>query len=510
MHFLPRQTKILAGAVALLAWAAPAQASTVSVEGDKIAIRGEGTESNYILLNVAERYEEPGVKFLQISDQVPVTYPAGTCKVFEYDDRVYCPVPAGGVIVEGGEGNDSISLFSDWDPNVPARLYGGNGKDHLQDQYNLGGARQLLDGGAGDDKLEAFVGEDVLIGGDGNDELNGGAGRDEIRGGEGNDLMYGDMYAQDWAADILDGGPGFDTGDAWYIPTSDANNPPVHITQDGVADDGRDGENDNVTSIEKLETNAPQGTFNGTDGDDQIITRSQDHKRVLNGHGGNDKLEGGYGTEQIDGGAGADAINGGYGHDTIVGGPGQDVINGDGGSYCSYYGSCNVPFGNDVIDARDGEVDQVECGVGEDTVTADAVDVVAASCEKVDRAGGSSGDGAGGGAGGGAGSGGGGAAAAAFAYKLVGKASFRRGMTFSVSCASACEVRGQLIYKGKTVGKGRKTGLAAGTVKVPVKLSKAGKKRVKRLKKGRLTLKVSVKDASGKTTTFSKAVAFRK
>ncbi len=504
---MKRKFAMGASALALAACAAApaAQASTVTVEGDKIAIRGTGTESNYFLISVSEFYDSPGVKWLQISDQVAITYPGDVCRLGgEYDDRVYCPIPSGGIIVDGGEGNDRLSLFSDFDPNIPAQLFGGGGKDKLEDQYNAAGAPRSLDGGAGDDILYGYVGNDVLIGGDGNDELDGGDGSDELRGGAGNDLMYGDRYKEDWGADILDGGPGFDTGDVWYIPSSSSNNPPVHITQDGKADDGRAGENDNVTSIEKLETNAPSGTFNGTDGDDEIITRSQDNTRVLNGLAGNDKLEGGYGTEEIDGGAGDDAISGGYGHDTIVGGPGKDVINGDGGNYCGWY-TCSVPFGNDTIKARDGEVDQIECGVGEDNVEADTIDVVAASCEKVDKAGGTT---PGGDKGGDKGQGGGDGAAVGF--KLAGKASLRSGTAFTVNCAGACEVRGQLLYKGKAVGSGKKTALAAGAVKVGVKLSKAGKKRVKRLKKAKLTLKVTIKDAAGKTTEFSQAVSFKK
>ena len=510
---MPSLKRIALAAAVVAACAAPAtvHASTVTVEaGDKIAIRGDGTESNYLLISVTEFYDQPGVKWLSISDQVPITYPAAHCKDGgEYDDRVYCPVPSGGVVLDGGEGNDTLSLFSDFDPSLPATLLGGGGKDTLQDQYNLAGPKRTLDGGPGDDKLSSYVGDDVLLGGDGNDELNGGAGSDELRGGAGNDLMYGDMYDAEWAADILDGGEGFDTGDPWYIPASDSNNPPVHITQDGVANDGRDGENDNVTSIEKLETNAPSGTFNGTEGDDEIVTRSQDHSRELNGLGGNDKLEGGYGIEKIDGGAGADAINGGYGHDTITGGPGADVINGDGGSYCSWYGSCNVPFGNDTIYARDGEVDQIECGVGEDTVEADANDVVAASCEKVDKGAPDKG-----GDGGGSGKDGGGSpaddeAAASLGFTVVGKRSLRSGVSFRVTCAAACEVAGELTYKGKKVGTGRKTSLGGGQTKVAVKLTKAGKKKLKRLKKATLTLKVSVKSASG-TTSFSRALGFKK
>jgi len=39
--------------------------------------------------------------------------------------------------------------------------------------------------------------------------------------------------------------------------------------------------------------------------------------------------------------------------------------------------SCTLPFGNDVIDARDGEVDNIDCGAGQDEVMADGADTVA-------------------------------------------------------------------------------------------------------------------------------------
>jgi hypothetical protein len=48
--------------------------------------------------------------------------------------------------------------------------------------------------------------------------------------------------------------------------------------------------------------------------------------------------------------------------------------------------SCTVPFGNDTIDARDGEADNVDCGPGEDKVLADAADTVS-GCETIERPG---------------------------------------------------------------------------------------------------------------------------
>ena len=56
----------------------------------------------------------------------------------------------------------------------------------------------------------------------------------------------------------------------------------------------------------------------------------------------------------------------------LIGGPGRDTISGDlAGGDCGPLW-CKYPFGNDTIDARDGEVDSVTCGVGTDTVLADA------------------------------------------------------------------------------------------------------------------------------------------
>jgi hypothetical protein len=85
---------------------------------------------------------------------------------------------------------------------------------------------------------------------------------------------------------------------------------------------------------------------------------------------GNDIADGGRGNDVVKGGPGNDELGGGPGNDTIDGGPGSDLI--EGGA------------GNDVIRARDGVRDSVFCGPGHDTVLADAVDYVAADCERID------------------------------------------------------------------------------------------------------------------------------
>ena len=105
--------------------------------------------------------------------------------------------------------------------------------------------------------------------------------------------------------------------------------------------------------------------------------------------GGDDRVVGEDRSEDIDGGAGNDYLEGGKGHDTLTGGPGKDIIFGDEtdtSCNASFPESC-VRYGNDVIQARDGEVDQISCGPGTDRAVVDAIDVVAADCETVERGG---------------------------------------------------------------------------------------------------------------------------
>ena len=93
---------------------------------------------------------------------------------------------------------------------------------------------------------------------------------------------------------------------------------------------------------------------------------------TMRGNGGNDILKTGDGADTIDGGVGDDEIDGGFGDDTIVGGPGRDRISADtAGGDCGPLW-CKLPYGNDSIDARDGEIDSIACGFGTDTVLADS------------------------------------------------------------------------------------------------------------------------------------------
>ena len=200
---------------------------------------------------------------------------------------------------------------------------------------------------------------------------------------------------------------------------------------------------------------------------------------TLTGLGGDDRLRGGDGPDRLDGGTGNDSLDGGFGDDAIVGGPGRDTISADlAGGDCGPLW-CKLPYGNDTIDARDGEIDSVTCGAGQDTVTADAADVVAPDCETVQR--------------GSAPAGGGSPSAGKTTTKLalVGRprlaAALRRGLTVRVTDAPV----GKLALTART----GKTVVARGSTKV-----KAGGRATVRL---RFTTKARAKLRRARSATLT-------
>jgi Ca2+-binding RTX toxin-like protein len=189
-------------------------------------------------------------------------------------------------------------------------------------EINLGGgdddttltdvtATTIQNGGDGSDLLFGGGGIDELHGGDGSDLLVGGAGDDKLFGDAGDDFLFSDEGADD-----IHGGAGIDHVDL----TS-----PAHqtLTLNDVNDDGVDGEGDNVHSdVEDADTST---------GGDRIV-----------------------------GSSGANSLVGDDGDDDITGEGGVDVLVG--------------AAGDDTIHARDGQVDHILCGPGNDVVFADAND----------------------------------------------------------------------------------------------------------------------------------------
>ncbi len=73
------------------------------------------------------------------------------------------------------------------------KLYGGDGKDHL-------------DGGKGNDKLYGGDDKDTLYGGKGNDYIEGGKGNDKIDGGSGHDtIVFSGVHSWSNGLDTISG-----------------------------------------------------------------------------------------------------------------------------------------------------------------------------------------------------------------------------------------------------------------------------------------------------------------
>jgi hypothetical protein len=225
-------------------------------------------------------------------------------------------------------------------------------------------------------------------------------GDDHLDGGTGQDTLTGDAIGDSARVghDVLDGGPGIDTIDHdWYRfdGSGGAQDPAPTVSFDGVANDGRPGERDDVIGIERIESGVPAGltptTLIGDGGAntfDLLFTNG-----VVRAGGGDDTITGSDYADALDGGAGNDHVSGGFGNDTITGGPGADDIGGDRTAGCYYgpiFGGCTIGSGNDTVYAQDGERDAVDCGPGADIAWVDAVDVTT-GCETPHVEGGPSG-----------------------------------------------------------------------------------------------------------------------
>ncbi len=363
----------------LTAVAAPAaHAASISFDGaGAMVLTAAAGESNHVMIYPAG----DGSANVDVGDYQPITAPAEKCEALA-PELMRCAIPTT-VRVSLGDGKDSWSPDRSLAFAQPAQIDGGEGDDEL---LGTNGSDVLI-GGPGNDKLSGYDGDDRLDGGDGDDTVVGGIDKDTVLGGAGTDNVAGDGF-EDAYADVVDGGPGLDTIDGdWSSRRFDAVVTPLNLTLAGGADDGRSGgaEGDDIRGVERIQENMP-GVYVGTDAREEFVVRQITTPVTMRGNGGNDILKTGDGADTIDGGVGDDEIDAGFGDDTIVGGPGRDRISADtAGGDCGPFW-CKLPYGNDQIDARDGEVDSIACGFGTDAVLADTVDIVDKDCETVTRA----------------------------------------------------------------------------------------------------------------------------
>ncbi|HWK29063.1 MAG TPA: calcium-binding protein, partial [Solirubrobacter sp.] len=273
---------VLALAAAALA-AAPAGAATITSSQGTVVYRAQPGEA----LNVTVGFVADCSGALDCVTFYGDAYTwSNVICAAQADNSVWCVLDRG-VQVVGGDGADRVSVLDADLGGFPAgagyalAIDGGAGDDRLDG----GSGPETIHGGPGADQIAGRGGDDALYGDDGNDTLRGDGstngnsgldgGNDRLDGGPGDDVLTGDTPDTGAAIghDVLDGGPGTDTitGD-WFRFDGNANDedPPPTVTFNGVADDGRPGENDDVEHVERIDSSVPAGpaatTYVGDDG----------------------------------------------------------------------------------------------------------------------------------------------------------------------------------------------------------------------------------------------------
>lgn len=85
-----------------------------------------------------------------------------------------------------------------------------------------------------------------------------------------------------------------------------------------------------------------------------------------------------------------------------------------------------------------------------------------------------------------------------------------RGLTVPVRCNEACDVVLSLYYRGQRVGAGRGSLNGAGRRQLTVRLSNAGKRRLRRTRRGVVLLRGVATDTSGQRRVISRRVRLRR
>jgi Ca2+-binding RTX toxin-like protein len=96
----------------------------------------------------------------------------------------------------------------------------------------------------------------------------------------------------------------------------------------------------------------------------------------MSGGAGGDRMYGGIGADTVNGDDGNDAVYGGRSDDAVNGGSGDDTLMGDAGNY-----TISGDVGGDLIQAVDGQKDQINCAGGRDKVYYDRGLDVLRRCE---------------------------------------------------------------------------------------------------------------------------------
>jgi Ca2+-binding RTX toxin-like protein len=254
--------------------------------------------------------------------------------------------------LRGGGGNDNLAIdlarqqAVDSAAPPPPACEPGN-REHFE----------LLDGGAGPDRIEAGPGDDLLLGGVGDDSVLGYAGDDRMDGGGGRDDLHGlegaDRIEGGEGGDFVFGGPGDD--DLGGGAGDDSLGGPVRHDADGLG-----GAATVATAVEEGDDR-----LDGGEGGDHLIAGPGN--RLFDLTGSLAVLE----QDFVDRSLESPALNGA---DTFVGGPGDDLV-----TYANRALPVAVSLDGLANDGSDGERDRVDAdvervfgGARADTLQADA------------------------------------------------------------------------------------------------------------------------------------------
>ena len=234
-------------------------------------------------------------------------------------------VPADGtrtVIVNGGDGNDVVTVLAKDTEVASVGLNGGNDDDVLTGADS----NDILNGDAGNDRLIGAKGTDLMNGGAGNDTMvwNNGDGSDRINGDAGNDGTEVNGNATLGDAFTMEPEPGGVKFKRTNLVQFTLDTATERFEVNGLGGNDSLSASAGVGALTLLSVDGGAGvdTIDGSDGADLIL-----------GGEGNDVLSGGGGDDRVVGDRGADTMNGGAGDDTLVwnNGDGSDVVNGDDG-----------------------------------------------------------------------------------------------------------------------------------------------------------------------------------
>ena len=246
---------------------------------------------------------------------------------------------AGADRLEAGPGAGSGVSYEGRTEGVTVRLNDLPDDGAAGEHDDIRGLVWSIDGGGGDDVLEAGPGGAYINGYGGNDAIRGGAGSERISGGDGDDNI--DAGAGDdeldggLGADVLGGGSGRDR-----VSYGRQSVDPLRVSIGDGPGDGAAGEGDDVLGdVEDL---------SGGEGDD-----------VLVGSDGPNRLEGRSGSDTLIGHAGDDTFSDGAIGDLLDAGPGRDRVTASAGAR---------------VRLADGEADRLRCGKMAPEVDADNLD----------------------------------------------------------------------------------------------------------------------------------------